>query len=247
MKKGVFYIITPLVILFFLLPFIGILYEMGDLEDWRYLLQNSKSYEGIKNSVIVASIAIILNVLIGTPTASVLAKEEFRGKKMIEVLVLLPLIIPGFVTTMGIQMLFIKLSLIDTVLGVGIIHGVITLPYYIRAMKVGYEVINRNYENMGRIMGASDLQIFLKINFPMLLPAFIAGISLVVIVSFAQYLVTLIIGGGAIITIPILMFPYMVGGDVKIGAIYSIIYIVINICLLLLLERAIKEKVGKKE
>lgn len=233
--------------LLFVLPFIGIFYQGWNLENWCYTLHNTKTYEAIKGSVYVALIATLINIVIGTPVGSVLSKEDSKWIIYLEILVFLPLIIPAFVTTMGIQYLFIKLGLIDTYLGVGIVHSIICFPYYIRAIKTGYKVINKGYEKMGRIMGASSITIFYKINLPMLMPAFIAGISICIIVSFAQYLITLIVGGGEVLTIPILMFPYISGGDIEIGGIYSIIYIFVNIILLLFLEKAIQGLFSKKE
>ena len=246
MKKIGVYLTIFITILFFIFPFIGIIIESSNIEKWDYILHSSKTFKAVYNSALISLMAIAINIVFGTPVAAALGKYEFPGKKIVELLVFLPLIIPSFVTTMGIQFLFIKLGLIDTILGVGLIHGVATFPYYIRSIKAGYRVINRNYEKMGKVMGATPLEIFFKINFPMLLPAFIAGVSLVVIVSFAQYLTTLIIGGGHILTIPILMFPYISGGDLRVGAGYSILYILINLALLIFLEMAIEKLVKEK-
>ena len=233
-------IMILLIIFIFLLPFIGIIIESLNLKNWNYILSHKKTFDAIKNTCLIAVIAVILNIFIGTPIGSYLGQNEFRGKKIIEIIVLLPIIIPSFVTTMGIQFFFIKLNLIETYLGVGIIHSIIAFPYYIRSIANGYSTLNKDYEKMGRILGGNSLDIFWKINLPILFPSFIVGISLVIIVSFAQYLVTLIIGGGEIITIPILMFPFISGGDFKIGAIYSIIFIGINMVLILFVEKSIE-------
>lgn len=239
MRTVLLKVIFGIVITLTLLPFFGIIMESLLLRNWVSVVGNSRTYIAIKNTAFIALIALLINITLGTPVASILAKEKFRGKKFLETLVFLPLVIPGFVTTMGIQFLFIRLDLIETLIGVGIVHSLVTFPYYIRALKAGYSTISRGYEKMGRMMGANSLELFFKINFPMLLPSFLAGISLVVIVSFAQYLVTLIIGGGKVITLPILMFPFISGGDIKVGAVYSIIYIVINMLLIILLERGV--------
>ncbi|MGL4254017.1 MAG: ABC transporter permease [Fusobacteriaceae bacterium] len=239
MKNILLKAVLIIVLILVLLPFAGILTQSLLLKNWSSILTSWRTYGAIKNTALIALIALLINIVLGTPVASLLAKESFRGKKILESLVFLPLVIPGFVTTMGIQFLFIKLELIETLIGVGIVHSLVTFPYYIRALKAGYSTISSDYEKMGRLMGAGSLEIFFKINFPMLLPAFLAGVSLVIIVSFAQYLVTLIIGGGEIITLPILMFPFISGGDIRVGAVYSIIYIFINIILILLLEKGV--------
>ena len=228
------------IILIFLLPFVGITLEGFNLNNWNYVLINKKTLSAIKNTSLIAIIAVFINIILGTPVASYIGQNDFKGKSIIETIILLPLIIPAFVTTMGIQFFFIQLNLIETFLGVGIVHSLITFPYYIRTLSSGYSTLNKDYEKMATIMGANSFQIFFKINLPILLPTFITAISFVIIVSFSQYLITLIIGGGEIITIPILMFPFISGGDFKIGAVYSVIYIVINMIFILFIEKSIQ-------
>ncbi len=235
-----------LIMILFLLPFGALLLESLRLDTWIYVYTDIKTYKAIATTIIVAVSTLILNIIIGTPTASVLARKEFKGKKFVELMIILPLIIPSFVTSMGIYFTFIKIGLAETMLGVILIHTVLTLPYYIRSTIVGYSTLGEGYEIMGRIMGANSLKRFFYITLPHIMPSIIAGGSLVIIVSFAQYLNTLIIGGGRMITVPILMFPYISGGDMGAGAIYSFSYIVINFLLIFLLEQSVKGIYNKK-
>lgn len=235
------------IILLVSIPLFGVLYQGSDFSTWDYIINHSKTHEAIIGSITVAMIAVLINILIGTPVGAYLGKETTRYSKVLEFLMIMPIIIPGFITSMGIQYLFIKLGIIDTYIGVGIVHGIMGFPYFIRSISTGYKLINRGYERMGKIFGASHLNIFFKINLPMLIPAFVAGVSLVIVVSFAQYLITLIIGGGRIVTIPIIMLPFMAGGDLKVGGVYSILYIVVNLILLLVLEQCIKKAMLPKE
>ena len=239
----VFYFI---VMILFLLPFVALLMESLRPGMWLYVYSDKKTYMAIATTVIVAVATLVLNIAIGTPAASVLARRDFRGKKLVELLILLPLIIPSFVTSMGIYFTFIKMGLAETLLGVILIHTVLTLPYYIRSTVVGYGTLGEGYEMMGRIMGANGLKRFFYITLPHIMPSVIAGSSLVIIVSFAQYLNTLIIGGGRIITVPILMFPYISSGDMGAGAVYSFSYILINFLLIFLLEKSVKGIYNKK-
>lgn len=239
-KEKIIKIIIILISFIVVFPFLSLIITSDRLDDWIYVFSDRKTYIALGNTIGIAFIALFINIVIGTPVASLMEKEEFIGKNLLELLIFLPLIIPSFVTTMGIQYNFIKLGLIDTILGVGIIHSVITMPYYIRSLRVAYSTLSKDYEKMGKIMGASSLEIFYKINLPIIFPGFLAGMSMVLIVSFAQYLITLIIGGGEIMTIPILMFPYISGGDIKVGGVYSILYILVNLILILFLEKAVK-------
>jgi len=188
-----------------------------------------------------------MTIIIGTAVAAVRARENFKGKIFIEFLIILPLIIPTMVSTMGLQFAFIKMNLIETILGVAIVHSVTTLPYYIQSMRAGYVTLNKDYINLGRVLGANVMQRFLKITLPIIYPSFLVGMSLVIIVSLAQYLVTFIIGGGQIMTLPILMMPYLVDGGITNGTVYSVISVAFTYFLVFLVDRTVKNIYRKRE
>lgn len=245
LKKNLLGTGMGIIILGFLVPFMPLITESMHGENWRYLIEDKKTLTACYNSIFIAFSALGINIILGTPAAAVLGRKKFKGKKAIELLILLPLIIPSFVTTMGIQYTFVKLGIIETFAGVATIHSVVTLPYYINSLKAGYSTLRIEYEYMGKILGAGKLKRFTHITLPYLFPSIAAGSSLVLIVSFAQYLTTLIIGGGEVITLPILMFPYISGGDVKMGAVYSIVYAGMNLFLVLFVEKGIKKVYGR--
>ncbi|WP_297596663.1 ABC transporter permease [uncultured Cetobacterium sp.] len=240
MKKTIIGTIYFIISLIFLLPFIGIVLKSLNFKMWEYVLQNNKTYLSLFTTFMVASIAMLINFLIGTPLASFMARENFKGKKIVELLIILPIIIPTLVSTMGLQFSFIKLGLIETVIGVGIVHSVTTMPYYVQSMKAGYMTLSKDYINLGKILGANTLQRFFKITLPIISPSFLVGMSLVIIVSFSQYLVTFIIGGGQVMTLPILMMPYLADGDMRNGTVYSIIYVLFTYFLVFLVGRLVK-------
>lgn len=247
MKKLFLWITYFLLSLIFLLPFIGIFLNSMNFKMWEYVLKSGKTYDSLMTTLLVVIITMFINFIIGTPIASFMARENFRGKMFIEFLIILPLIIPTMVSTMGIQFAFIKLNLIETALGVAIVHSVTTMPYYIQSMRAGYVTLNKDYINLGKVLGANVIERFLKITLPIIYPSFLVGMSLVIIVSLAQYLVTFIIGGGQIMTLPILMMPYLVDGGITNGTVYSIIYVAFTYFLVFLVDRIVKNIYRKRE
>lgn len=247
MKKLFLWIIYFLLSLIFLLPFIGIFLNSMNFKMWKYVLNSGKTYDSLLITLLIVILTMFINFIIGTPIASFMARENFRGKKFIEFLIILPLIIPAMVSTMGIQFAFIKLNLIETILGVAIVHSVTTMPYYIQSMRAGYMTLNKDYINLGKVLGADAMERFFKITLPIIYPSFLVGMSLVIVISLAQYLVTFIIGGGQIMTLPILMMPYLVDGGVTNGTVYSVIYVSFTYLLVLLVNLIIKNIYRKRE
>lgn len=247
MKKILLWMTYFILSLVFLLPFIGIFINSMNLKMWKYVLNSSETYNSLLTTFLVLLITMAINFLIGTPVAAFMARENFKGKVVLEFLIILPLIIPTMVSTMGIQYSFIKINLIETILGVAIVHSVSTMPYYIGSMRAGYLTLNKDYINLGKVLGANPLERFLKITLPIIYPSFLVGMSLVIIVSLAQYLVTFIIGGGQVITFPILMMPYLSDGGVTNGTIYSVIYLIFTYFLVFLVNRIVKNIYRKRE
>ena len=244
--KIILQIIVLLITIGILMPFLSLYLEVLNKDAWIFAYTSSKTYWAFLTTIVVSLLTLLFNMGLGIPAAYVLARKDFSGKNFINILIFLPLIIPPFVTSMGIYFTFIKLSLAETILGVVMIHTVQTLPYFIRSVVIGYDTLDENYELAGKILGANGWQRFIHITLPHIFPSLVAGGSLVIIISFAQYLTTLIIGGGRIITIPILMFPYISGGDIKVGGVYSLSFILINLILIIFLEIGVKKLYKKK-
>lgn len=246
MKRALMSIIYFFIALIFILPFAGIFFKSLNVKMWSYVLESIKTYESLLVTLLVAIIAVVINILIGTPLASVMAREKFKGKVIIDLLIVLPLIIPTMISTMGLQFAFIKMGIIETTLGVGIVHSVTTMPYYIQSMKTGYKTLNKDYVKLGKILGAGPIERFLKIELPMIRASFLVGISLVLIISLSQYLVTFIIGGGTVVTLPILMMPYLADGDMNSGTVFSVIYVVYTYLLVYLVGKLLEIKYRKR-
>ena len=60
------------------------------------------------------------------------------------------------------------------------------------------------------------------------------------IISFSQYFLTLIIGGGNVITYPLVMFPYIQSGDRTLSSLYSIVFIIISLIRVVLIEKSLE-------
>lgn len=241
MKNSLKKIVIVFIFSFFILPFLSLLYEGSSLDKWIEIFQRREIYLGIVDTLKIAGFTLILNFFIGIPAASVLHKNHLCYVKYINAFLYLPLVIPGLIITLGIHFTFIKLNLTETFFGVVLIHTVLTLPYFIKAVVAGYHTIDKNYYNLGKIVQGNQLEIYWHITLPKLFPSFIVGSSLVIIVSFAQYVTTLIIGGGKIITLPVIIYPYISSGNFRISSVLSVIFILVNFLLIFSFEKFMKK------
>jgi putative spermidine/putrescine transport system permease protein len=206
----------------------------------------SSTWEAIAVSMQIAIMTTLMNLLLAIPAANAIARYSFKGKRFIEALLFLPIIVPPFVSTMGIYSTFIRWNLTDTLAGVILVHIVPTLPYLIRPLILSFRTLGFEWEDQARMLGANWMQRFRHVVFPHLLPAIVAGASISILVSLSQYLITLLIGGGLIQTLPLLMFPFISGGDPAVGAGYAFLFVFVSILTLWLMERLLNNYYGKQ-
>ncbi len=188
-------------------------------------------------SILVAFCCVLLNALIAFPAADALGRRKIPFKRSIEAFLILPAIVPPLMVAMGLYRNFLNMGLTETFSGVVIMHMIPTLPYMIRALTEGYRHYGNGYEEQSRMLGAGPMKRFFHVTLPYMLPALGAGASLTVLISMAQYATTFVIGGGSFQTLTLRMMPYLSGGNLTMGAMYTLIFAATAGVLLLAITR----------
>lgn len=227
-----------------LLPLLNlIIWAFTERWAWPDLLPQTYSFRAINeifsrksemtqlfiSSIMLSMIVAILSVIIGIMTARAFVFYDFKGKRQLYFATLLPFLIPGTVFAMGIHVMFIKWGLSNSILGVIIVHLIYSLPYATRLLMDGTLAIGNKLEEQAKVLGATSFQAFTKTTLPILSPVILSSLSMSYIVSFSQYFLTLLIGGGKVKTFAIVMFPYLSGGDRNMASTYSLVFLGITI------------------
>lgn len=180
----------------------------------------------------VAALATAVAVL----AARALCHFEWRGRTAFRFLALLPFIIPSTVFAMGIQVVFLRIGLGRTVLGVILAHAIVALPYAITIMLDVTAAAGTRAEEAARTLGAGPLQMMRHVTLPQLMPGILSSVSMCYIMSFSQYFLTLLVGGGKVQTFVLVLFPYLSGGDRTIACAYGLVFIVVTFLVFLVFE-----------
>lgn len=215
--------------------------EFG-LRGWGYFVDpKSKSIKTLLYSIWLSLIVTFITVIISIPAGKALGLYEFKGKKYIEILILAPILVPTVAVAMGIHISFLKLGLANTFFGVVLVHLIPCIPYSVRILKNVFEIIGDSMEIQAKVLGASPFQTFINITLPLITPGIVSAGSMAFIVSFSQYFLTFLIGGGRVITFSMMMFPFIKSGDRMMGSVYSIVFILTTMICLGIMERYIKK------
>lgn len=237
-----------------------VVWAFADSWPWPSLLPTKLSTRGLAEvlggyasvggvlgqSILIAVAVSVICVVVASLTARALVFHEFLGKEVVRFAAILPLIVPATVFAMGIQVAFLRAGLGGTVLGVIIAHSVVALPYAVMMMTDVMAAAGQKAEEQARVLGASPLQTMAHVTVPALLPGILSSASMAYVVSFSQYFLTLLIGGGSVKTLAVVMFPFLSSGDRTIAGAYSLLFLVSTFAVFLFFEWVLK-KLGVRE
>ena len=205
---------------------------------WAYVFSDSSQVgKALTNSTVVALIVTLLSVIIGLPAGRALGLHEFRGKTAVIFLILAPTIMPVIAVAMGIHVAFLRVGLSDTQLGVVLVHLVPVMPYMVLILTSAFANYDIDYEGQARTLGARPFQVLRHVTLPAIWPGLMVGSLFAFIISWSQYLLTLLIGGGEVITLPVLLFAFANSGDNSITAALSLVFIAPALMLFLFTAR----------
>lgn len=212
--------------------------EQWGLDAWSYTFGTSSQVgEGLWNSLVVGLIVTALAIVIGLPAGRALGQYRFRGKGAIEGLLLLPIVVPVIVAPMGIHVIFIRLGLTGTHLGVSLIHLIPAVSYFVLIMASVFANYATELEETARTLGAGRIQVFFRITLPSIGPGLAVAAMFAFLVSWSQYVPTLLIGSGRVITLPLVLFPFITGSDHATAAAVSLVFVAPAILVMLITSR----------
>jgi len=154
-------------------------------------VKDPKLIEAIKNSLLTSTISTIIVLIFGVPLAYAMARIEFPGKKIVESMIDLPILVPQ--TVAGIALLVIagpktplgdflnsafNISIAGSYTGIIIAQVFVSSPFLIRSAISAFELIDTNLETVSRTLGASNFSTFFKISIPLALGGIFNGIIL---------------------------------------------------------------------
>ncbi|HLL40694.1 MAG TPA: ABC transporter permease subunit, partial [Rubrobacteraceae bacterium] len=176
------------------------------LRGFRALAEpGSRALEATLNSLIVGAAATAASVAVGVPAGMALGRYEFRLKGLVVFFILLPILVPPLASTMGVHLTFIRLGLADTAFGVFLVHLVPTVPYTTVILASVFAERGIELEEAARTLGATPWQAFVHITLPSVAAGVAVAALFAFLVSWSQYILTVLIGGGSVLTLPMLL------------------------------------------
>jgi putative spermidine/putrescine transport system permease protein len=211
------------------------------LYQWDYVFRVTDIVPAILTSYVLATAATILAFVIALPMAYAMGRWAFRGKELIRILMLLPLVIPGMVVALFLSRVFAFLGLAQTFQGLVLAHTLLGLPFMARLLSTSFEAIPREVSDAASNLGASEYAKVRAIYLPMARQGIFAGAILTFIASLEEFSLTYVIGTPDFQTIPTILFGFLGQRLVRTEAsVVSLILLVPSLILLYGADRLLK-------
>lgn len=205
-------------------------------------------------SLVTAGWASLISFVIGTPFAYLLARKTFAGKRIIESIVDLPIMVPhpvigiailglaGSQSWFGRMLQEMGIRLMGTSTGIVVVLTFVGLPFYINTVKNGFEAVPVRLENVSRSMGASLTATFFRITFPLAWRSMLVGLILCAARAISEFGAVVIVAYHPMIA-PVLIYERFTAYGLKYSQPVAVLLIMVCLVLFVLLRMvSIKKK-----
>lgn len=206
---------------------------------WQYVLGQPNVARAILNSFLFAFASTGLALLICVPAAYALARFNFKGRKFIMLLFLVGNAFPkiGMYTSIGI--IYYRIGLMGTFLGVLLIHMLGTMMQMIWLPVGAFRSVPRHQEESSRDVGAGPIRTFFHVTLPIAWPGIAVAAMYAFIGSLGESVGTLMVGLPKYRTMMTEMYGIILDFPATAGAVFGLIIVIPNIILLILMRNYI--------
>ena len=179
------------------------------LNNYAEVLLRSDYVKYMIDSLIVAGGAVIVSVVVGVPAAYALARYDFNRKEDLAFQILSFKFAPEILVVLPLFMLYQKMGLYDTYLGLIWVYQLISMPLLIWVVRGYFEDISVEIEHAAQVDGYTWYQIFFKMLVPLIKPGLVAAALLAFIYAWNSFTFPLILAGRGIQPVTVAITKYL--------------------------------------
>jgi iron(III) transport system permease protein len=254
--------IAAFLVAFLVVPVASVVYTAFASGDGGFTLSHVMAFfqislmrESFWNSLYVAGASVVAASILAVPLAYFTVRFRFRGAALIQTLGVLPLIMPPFVGAVAMQLLFGRSGSVNLLLqehagftipfmqglnGVIFVESVHYFPFILLNLVVALRNIDASMEESAQNLGAHGARLFRRIVFPLAMPGYVAGASLVFVKVFDDLGTPLVLGQTNMLAPQAYLRITSVGIEDPIGYVISVIMVVFSVCALWASARILK-------
>jgi len=210
------------------------------LQWYRALAADEALMAALQNSLLVAVISTVIATVLGVSAAISLERVPFRGQRMVEGALLLPLIIPEVMMGVALMLFFVMIKLPLSLVTVTLGHTAFNLPLVVVMVRARLRKLDPGLEEAARDLGATPWQAFQRVTLPLVMPAIIGAALMAFTISLDDFIVTFFTAGPGATTLPLKVYSMVKSGVSPVINALSAVLVLISMALIglsLLLQR----------
>jgi molybdate transport system permease protein len=202
------------------LPLLSLVVWTVSEDSWR-AMASPVAIDALLLSIRTTAITMAILLVVGTPAAYVLARVDFRGSRVINTLIDIPVVLPPSAAGIALLLAFGRLGLVGeyldvfgvtlsfTTAAVVMAEIFVAAPFYVRQAASGFGAVDRTVEEAAMVDGANRWTRFIRVTVPLAFPALVAGALTAWARALGEFGATIIFAGsfrGITQTIPLAIF-----------------------------------------
>jgi molybdate transport system permease protein len=179
-------------------------------------------------SLVTTSVSLVLTIVLGLPLAVVLARRRFPGKRLVEALIDLPIVLPPSVAGLALLLVFGRRGALGapleafgwtipfTTIALVMAQVFVSAPFFVRSARAGIAGVDRDIEDAARVDGASELQLFRTVTVALAASSLAAGLVMTWARALGEFGATIMFAGnveGRTQTLPLVVYAEFGAGD----------------------------------
>lgn len=221
------------------------------LDHYKALFTDERTWRPIWNSLQMGAVATVGNILFGVAAAYAMVRLSFKGKALLDVLIMIPWALPGTVVAVNLIAAFSTESvftfnqvLIGTFWILPLAYFVRHLPLVFRSTSASLMQLDQSIEEAARSLGASWWYTFKKIVLPLTLSGIIAGTLLALVQSIGEFVASILLYSTSTIPLSVAIFQKLYAFKFGTACAYGVLQIVLILVVLLISEKLSKGSAG---
>jgi multiple sugar transport system permease protein len=188
-------------------------------ENFREIFTESTFVANLWNSLIVSGLTVLLTIVVTAPAGYAMSRFRFRGKWLFSTWLLATQAFPGIIMVLGVFMLFRAYGLLNSRLGLVVMHTSFSVPFSAWLLKGYFDRIPEALEEAAMIDGCNRSQALIRIIAPLAVPGLLAVGTFSFLLSWNEFFFALVINrSDALFTLPVFLSRFLgVGGMVRWG------------------------------
>ena len=207
---------------------------------YQEVAHNHQIIDASVRSVLIACMTTVIATALGTAASVALFRYDFRGKRLLQVLLFPPIAIPWLISGTAMLIFFYSIGIGRGTPAVIIGHVALALPYVIVTVSARMSSFDPTLEEAARSLGAGQWTVLRRVTLPWIAPGIIAGALFAFAVSFDQFVVSYFLSEPGDTTLPVLIYTAIRKGFTpEINAVSTLV-IAASMALVLLAARNVR-------